>query len=112
MTVFLLSNITHLLNMKDCCLPGYGADSSNLVPVILDVRIQVCRRLALELVFVWISEKSSILSRERKEICFYQSATSNPPADQREQCNRKVSSCGRRYAEAGGSRSYQSYVQP
>ena len=62
--------------------------------------------------FVWTSEKSSILSRGRKKSYFYQSATSNPPADQREQCNRKLSSCGRRNTGAGGSRSYQSYVQP
>ena len=52
------------------------------------------------------------MSRGRRESCFYQCATSNPPADQREQCNRKMSSCGGRYAEAGGSSTYESYVQP
>jgi hypothetical protein len=47
------------------------------------------------------------VSRDRKASCFYQYATSNLPADQR-----KLSSCGRRHAEAGESSTFQSYVQP
>ena len=65
------------------------------------------RRWTLESFVVWLNESSSVLSREWKESCFYRHANSNPPTDQMEQCKKKLSSCGNRSTEAGGTNFYQ-----